>query len=149
MNIIRLARTVAGKIMKLYPEADREDLVAQALLIATEKQGGYDRNAGASLETYLFQQMYDGLSDYLRRYVNKGESMRNWEDNDGISSGFVPQVEARNMIQVILENSDGTTRSVLELILEGYNNREIAELLKITEQHVCRLLKEVREKYHE
>jgi RNA polymerase sigma factor (sigma-70 family) len=135
--------------MKLYPEADREDLVAQALLIATEKQGGYDRNAGASLETYLFQQMYDELRKYLDRHINKGESMRNWEDNDGISSGFVPQVEARNMLQVILSKSSGHTRDILELMIEGYNQKEVAELLGISEQWVVTLLSRIREKYQE
>ena len=143
--------TVVQRVRREYPDVEWEDLVAQGWLIVTERIGEYDKGRGASLSTYLYNTLYGWLRTYVQRDVLRHQNMRGLRvhvDYEEQSVGTKEaQVDARMTMERMLTVESGVARDILQLMMKGNTQSEVAALLGISRQRVHEVLKEIREKW--
>jgi len=145
----RIIKTIVGIMCKLYPDAERDDLIGQAWVILIEKTPGYKPDMGTTFSTYIYRSIYNGLQDYLNRKVvkqwNMGGHRVHDPDAEAVQRDFYPELEAREMLRKILESCSGDQKLLLDLMLEGYSVTEAAEVLGMSRASAYRLLKEIKD----
>ena len=154
MNAKEIEAVVRGatkRIYHQYPQCEREDLEAQAWLIVTEFIGDFDASKGASLTTYLYNTIEFKLSDYIRRYVLKELNMNgnrvHADHYDADIPDIAHQVEAKMMIDKIMESADKVSRDILQLTMAGFTQTEIGKMVGLSRARVCQILTSIREEY--
>jgi RNA polymerase sigma-70 factor (ECF subfamily) len=92
-------------------------------------------NAGkSSIYTWMRTIMIRTAIDFLRRQNRKNVAVEWKEEHDPAIEAEALQRMSAQQILSMLQNLSATTRAVFNLyITEGYNHREIGELLKISE----------------
>ena len=147
LDVEGIVHGVATKLWKQYPQTELDDLVAQGYLIVTEKIELYNKRKGTSLETYLYNTVQYGLSDYIRRYVIKEDTLGGLRmdcEEDPAGRGICRQVEARIDLEGILESLEGDALTATIMLAEGYTLQEIGNHLGISKQRVSQILTKVR-----
>jgi RNA polymerase sigma factor (sigma-70 family) len=148
-----LIRSVVYKIYKMYPDVEWDDLESQAWLIVTEKIDRWDPEI-ASLSTFLYPVIHGYLQMYVQRYVLKELNMnghRSHVDYAEESHGYSEEgrLDAKMQLDRMLEESSGVSRDILKLMLQGYNQSEVAEQLGFSKQYIGQVLRDLRAKYKE
>ncbi len=156
MNSKEIESTIKGVVRSIaqkYPNVDWEDMEAQAWLIVTESVPKYDRTRGVSLSTYLYGAIWYGLQDYLRRNVLQEENLNGLRDHIDYqeevvgTKDYTSAAEASLVLKKMLEESSGVPRRVLELMLQGSTQSEVARELGVSRQRVSEIIMELRRKY--
>lgn len=148
MNLKTAVISSAKRVYQIYPEyCEVDDLIAQGYLIALEKIKDYDKNRGASLNTYINRVVEYGLHDYVRRCLIKEGTLGGLRVDVEADSDTVDvsrQVEAREGLKVLLEHLSGEKKVVAQMVGEGYSLREIGGWLGISKQRVCQIIQQIR-----
>lgn len=151
----KLMKSIVNRVANEYAgfNVDREDLLAQAFLIAVEFSDGYDKNKGASMSTYLYTQVYGRLRNYVHREVLPGD--HGPEGMQRVSMELVDQevsisddVETKillNEIAMSLETEED--RTIFSAMRAGYTYREIAKEMKISIGYIAGRVNEWRSMY--
>ena len=146
-----VVRGAARRAYHQYPQCEWDDLEAQAWLIVTEFIDDYDDTKGASLTTYLYNTLEFKLSDYIRRYVLKELNMNgnrvHADHYDADIPDIAHQVEAKMMIDKIMESADKVSRDILQLTMAGFTQTEIGKMVGLSRARVCQILTSIREEY--
>jgi RNA polymerase sigma factor (sigma-70 family) len=127
-----------------------EDCYQQAYLIALERKGGFSEDGGASFETYMFHQVYGGLRDYARRYLIKEQAGAGKRvDVDDMATldteVYIDEDAVSNklMLEKVREQLDDVSRDVLDMVLDGYTQREIGEELKMSQPAINKRIQKI------
>lgn len=127
-----------------------EDCYQQAYLIALERRGSYNESGGASFETHMFHQVYGGLRDYARRYlIKEGTGAGKRLDVDDMASldteVYIDEDAISNklMLEKVREQLDDVSRDVLDMVLNGYTQREIGEKLGMSQPAVNKRIQKI------
>ena len=154
MNANEIKIVVSGAAKRAchqYPQCEWDDLEAQAWLIVTEFIGDFDASKGASLTTYLYNTLEFKLSDYIRRYVLKELNMNgnrvHADHYDADIPDIAHQVEAKMMVDKILESVDGVSGDILKLTMAGYSQAEVGKMVGLSRARVCQIPTSIREEY--
>jgi RNA polymerase sigma factor (sigma-70 family) len=122
-----------------------DDCYQQAYMIALEKEKDYNKEAGASFETYMHHKIYGGLRDYARRYLireSSGMGKRVLVDDMASLDTEVyideDAIDAKTIFNRVGAKVDSVSRDILRMMIEGYAQTEIAEALGITQQAVSK-----------
>lgn len=144
----KLLRHVTKQVYMMYPSVEWEDLEAQAWLILSERIGDYDKSKG-KLSTYLYSTIKGHLQNYIQREVLKEQNMNGLRVHTDLpeltSPSPAPQIHARMEIEELKERLSGTSLRVVEEMLKGKTQKEVAEDLQISKQRVGEVLKMIRE----
>ena len=57
------------------------------------------------------------------------------------------QVEAKMMIDKIMESADKVSRDILQLTMAGFTQTEIGKMVGLSRARVCQILTSIREEY--
>src|SRR6185503_1718909 len=88
----------------------------------------------ASIYTWMRTIMIRTAIDFLRKQNKKKVSIEWKKEHDPIIEAEALQRMSAQQIQSMLQHLSATTRAVFNLhVTEGYNHKEIGELLKISE----------------
>ena len=139
-------------VYRTYPSCEWDDLVSQAWLIVTERMGEYEKGKG-TLKSFIFKTIQYRLGDYVRRVVLKGLNMNGLRVHTTQYDGSVPDctsmVEARDVLDKLYAETTGVSGDILELMDQGFTQREVSEKLGISQQRVITLLKRIREEHND
>jgi RNA polymerase sigma-70 factor (ECF subfamily) len=114
-------------------EEDAIEVLQDGFLKIFQQIEKYDANR-ASLYTWMRQIMIRTAIDFLRKQNRKNVAIEWKEEYDPTIDAEALQRMSAQQIQFMLQHLSATTRAVFNLyITEGYNHREIGELLKISE----------------
>jgi RNA polymerase sigma factor (sigma-70 family) len=114
-------------------EEDAVEVLQDGFLKVFQQIDSYDLNK-SSLYTWMRTIMVRTAIDFLRRQNRKNISVE-WkvEHEPAIDADVLHRMSAQQ-IQYMLQHLSATTRAVFNLyVTEGYNHKEIGELMKISE----------------
>lgn len=148
---IDLEVLIKGIIRKIANEyngfpLDKEDLLSEGYLIATEQMLNYDYTKGASVETYLYTQVLGRLRNYVSRVELKATygtevmqrvSMEN-VDREVSTSIDLDTNMALNEFRLSLEPDE---RVVFDALRVGYTYREISSGLNISTGYISKMVR--------
>lgn len=136
-------------VYRQYPNCEWDDLLGQAWLIVTEEIDKYDKLRGATLNTFLYNQIIGKLSDYVRRVVLKELNLNGHRVHitqfDNAVNDCTEMIEARDRIDKMYHRAQGVSGDILVLMGHGLTQVEIAEALSISRQRVSSLIKKIRD----
>ena len=114
-------------------EEDAIEVLQDGFLKVFQQIERYDASR-SSIYTWMRTIMIRTAIDFLRKQNKKNVAIEWKEEHDpGIEAEALERMSAQQ-IQFMLQHLSATTRAVFNLyITEGYNHREIGELLKISE----------------
>ena len=150
-DIEGLLKNIVRKVFNEYPDLEQEDLLSQAWLILTEKMSEYDKDKGA-LSTFIYLKVYGGLRDYVRGKVlhelnMNGHRVHTNEYYTASVQGPEDRVEAKLVVDNILEGESGVARDIILLMQKGYTQSESAVLLGTSRQAVSQAMVNLRKRY--
>lgn len=114
--------------------AEAEDILQDAFLKVFTKFNSY-KNEGGSLEGWIRKVVVRTAIDFYRLKTRQQQLAREEirEEPDPHNSDIIDQISNSELLQIINELPEGY-RIVLNLYaIEGYNHREIADMLDISE----------------
>jgi len=114
-------------------EEDAVEVLQDGFLKVFQQINSYDASR-SSLYTWMRTIMIRTAIDFLRKQNRKNVAIEWREEYDpGIEAEALQRMSAQQ-VQCMLQNLSATTRAVFNLyITEGYNHKEIGELLNISE----------------
>ena len=114
-------------------DEDAVEVLQDGFLKIFQQIDSYDANR-SSIYTWMRTIMIRTAIDFLRRQNKKNVAIEWKEEHDsGIEAEALQRMSAQQILYM-LQHLPATTRAVFNLyITEGYNHREIGELLKISE----------------
>jgi len=114
-------------------EEDAIEVLQDGFLKVFQQIDRYDAGK-SSIYTWMRTIMIRTAIDFLRRQNKKNVAIEWKEEHDpGIEAEVLQRMSAQQIL-CMLQHLPATTRAVFNLyITEGYNHREIGELLKISE----------------
>ena len=114
-------------------EEDAVEMLQDGFLKVFQQIDSYDSNK-SSIYTWMRTIMIHTAIDFLRKQNRKNISVEWKEEYEPTIEAEALQRMTAQQIQCMLQNLPATTRTVFNLyITEGYNHKEIGELLKISE----------------
>jgi RNA polymerase sigma-70 factor (ECF subfamily) len=114
-------------------EEDAVEVLQDGFLKVFQQIDKYDANK-SSLYTWIRTIMIRTAIDFLRKKNRKNVAIEWKEEYDPAIEAEALQQMSAQQIQCWLQHLPSTTRAVFNLyIMEGYNHKEISELLKISE----------------
>ena len=114
-------------------EEDAVELLQDGFLKVFQQIDSYDANK-SSIYTWMRTIMIRTAIDFLRKQNRKNISVEWKEEHDPVIEAEVLQRMSAQQVQCMLQQLPATTRAVFNLyVTEGYNHKEIGELLKISE----------------
>ena len=147
-DLLAKHRRLVFKVAATYardPE-DRRDLVQEILIQTWRAYPGYD--ATRSFSTWMYRIALNVAISHRRSVVYRTRHVSEIADDDlsAIPDSAVrePDDRLRDLYRVI-ERLDDLNRALVLLYLDGYNYRETAEVLGISETNVATKLNRIRE----
>lgn len=122
-------------LCKSYTKNDEDaiEVLQDAFLKIFQHIDSYDANR-SSLYTWMRKIMITTAIDFLRKQNKKNVSIEWKEEFDPAIEAEALQRMSAQQVQSMLQHLPATTRAVFNLfITEGYNHKEIGELLQISE----------------
>lgn len=114
-------------------EEDATEILQDGFLKIFQQISRYDSNK-ASMYTWMRTIMVRTAIDFLRKQNKKQVAIEWREEHDPVIDAEALERVSAQQILYLLHQLPETTRAVFNLyITEGYNHREIGELLKISE----------------
>ena len=114
-------------------EEDAIEVLQDGFLKVFQQIDSFDANK-SSIYTWMRTIMIRTAIDFLRKQNRKNISIEWKEEYEPTIEAEALQRMTAQQIQCMLQNLSATTRTVFNLyITEGYNHKEIGELLKISE----------------
>ena len=114
-------------------EEDATEILQDGFLKIFQQISRYDSNK-ASMYTWMRTIMVRTAIDFLRKQNKKQVAIEWREEHDPVIDAEALERVSAQQILYLLQQLPETTRAVFNLyITEGYNHREIGELLKISE----------------
>ena len=114
-------------------EEDAVEMLQDGFLKVFQQIDSYDANK-SSIYTWMRTIMIHTAIDFLRKQNRKNISVEWKEEHEPVIEAEALQRMSAQQIQCMLQHLPSTTRAVFNLyITEGYNHKEIGELLKISE----------------
>lgn len=134
----KIIRSIVRKIRAQYSGEDLEyeDIESEGYLIACEAMKTYDPRKGASVSTYIYQEVDFKLRNYVSRDI-----MKNWYGIEGSQRVDMKEAlhatteddhETRIDLMNAREKMDDTDKYIFDHILEGYTYKEIGALLNVS-----------------
>jgi len=114
-------------------EEDATEILQDGFLKIFQQISRYDSNK-ASIYTWMRTIMVRTAIDFLRKQNKKQVAIEWKEEHDPVIDAEALERVSAQQILYLMQQLPETTRAVFNLyITEGYNHREIGELLKISE----------------
>ena len=114
-------------------EEDAVEILQDGFLKVFQQIDSYDANK-SSIYTWMRTIMIHAAIDFLRKQNRKNISVEWKEEHEPVIEAEALQRMSAQQIQYMLQHLPSTTRAVFNLyITEGYNHKEIGELLKMSE----------------
>jgi RNA polymerase sigma factor (sigma-70 family) len=114
-------------------EEDATEILQDGFLKIFQQIGRYDSNK-ASMYTWMRTIMIRTAIDFLRKQTKKQVAIEWKEEHDPVIDAEALERMSAQQILYLLQQLPETTKAVFNLyVTEGYNHREIGELLKISE----------------
>jgi len=114
-------------------EEDATEILQDGFLKIFQQISRYDSNK-ASIYTWMRTIMVRSAIDFLRKQNKKQVAIEWKEEHDPVIDAEALERVSAQQILYLMQLLPETTRAVFNLyITEGYNHREIGELLKISE----------------
>ena len=114
-------------------EEDAIEVLQDAFLKIFQQIDKYDASR-SSLYTWMRKIMITTAIDFLRKQNRKNVSIEWKEEYDPAIEAEALQRMSAQQVQCMLQHLPATTRAVFNLyITEGYNHREIGDMLQISE----------------
>jgi RNA polymerase sigma factor (sigma-70 family) len=119
----------------------RNDVIAAAMLWCWENQNNYSLTA--TLEQWFMGAIRNAYRDYLRGEIRNGTTKI--VENMGAKDDPEYNVVLRDAVSVLASNMDEIDRAIVQLSLNGKNQREVREALSIDARTIERRLAKMRE----
>lgn len=122
-------------LCKTYAKNDEDaiEVLQDGFLKIFQQIEKYDANI-SSLYTWMRQIMVYTAIDFLRKQSRKNVSVEWKDEHDPAIEADALQRMSAQQVQCLLQHLPATTRMVFNLyITEGYNHKEIGDLLNISE----------------
>ena len=122
-------------LCKSYAKNDEDavEMLQDGFLKVFQQIDSYDASR-SSLYTWMRTIMIRTSIDFLRKQNRKNISVEWKDEHEPVVEAEALQRMSAQQIQYMLQNLSATTRVVFNLyITEGYNHKEIGELLRISE----------------
>jgi len=114
-------------------EEDAVEMLQDGFLKVFQQIDNYDSNK-SSIYTWMRTIMIRTAIDFLRKQNRKNISVEWKEEHEPVIEAEALQRMSAQQIQCMLQHLPATTRAVFNLyVTEGYNHKEIGELLKLSE----------------
>lgn len=114
-------------------EEDAVELLQDGFLKIFQQINNYDANK-SSIYTWMRTIMIRTAIDFLRKHNRKNISVELKVEHEPVIEAEALQRMSAQQIQCMLQHLPATTRAVFNLyVTEGYNHKEIGDLLKISE----------------
>lgn len=114
-------------------EEDAVEVLQDGFLKVFQQIGRFDANR-SSIYTWMRTIMIRTAIDFLRKQNRKNISVEWKEEHEPVVEAEALQRMSAQQVQFMLQHLSATTRAVFNLyITEGYNHKEIGELLNISE----------------
>ena len=114
-------------------QEDAVEILQDGFLKIFQQIDSFDANK-SSIYTWMRTIMIRTAIDFLRKQNRKNISVEWKEEHEPVIEAEVLHRMSAQQIQCMLQHLPATTRAVFNLyITEGYNHKEIGELLKISE----------------
>jgi RNA polymerase sigma factor (sigma-70 family) len=119
----------------------RDDVIAAAMLWCWENQNNYSLTA--TLEVWFLGAMRNAYRDYLRGEIRNGTT--EIVENMGAKDDPEYNVVLQDAVATLAKNMDEIDRAIVQLTLNGKNQREVREALSVDARTIERRLAKMRE----
>ena len=138
-----------------YVEDDRCDLIQELSLVAWRAMSNYRQNENATIDTYVCRAVDLAAKDMFRTRIRKRLDVPavSFEECalDEKHESTLPVVDDREKIDLcidvreIVDNMSAKHKKICQLLMDGYNIREISKITGTPETSIRRRMDEIRE----
>ena len=138
-----------------YVEDDRCDLIQELSLVAWRAMSNYRQNENATIDTYVCRAVDLAAKDMFRTRIRKHLDVPavSFEECalDEKHESTLPAVDDREKIDLcidvreIVDSMSAKHKKICQLLMDGYNIREISKITGMPETSIRRRMDEIRE----
>ena len=133
---------IGDNALRRQKRAYDEDLRQVAIIYLCKCLLRYNADLGVKWNTYA----YKSVDLYIRREIEKEKKMRNREIISAREYVIGERINKERALYLeIKENCTPRTQKVLELKLQGYNDREVRDIVHCANKKLCEMKREIKE----
>lgn len=141
LELEKLVRSIVRRVrMEVEDELEYDELVSEGYLIACEAMQTYDLRKGAKISTYIYQEVYGKLRNYVSRDILKhqyGNGSR-VDMKEAMGATYEDDLETAMDLQLFREKLTEEDGMLFDLLKDGYTMKQIADILGKSASYVSK-----------